>query len=165
MVELDKKQGGLYLKSTGKIFTGYLIEHYPSAETNQLQQVEKKNIKSRSLIQNGKLNGLSEGWYASGEKQIEEYFDDGKSNGIRVKWYSNGVKSTEDKIEYGVLNGTCRKWHKNGQLAEEMIMVDGHADGKAYSWYADGSKKAEVQLKMGKVIEQKFWDVKEKSSR
>ena len=99
---------------------------------------------------------MSEGWYASGEKQIEEYFDDGKSHGIRVKWFSNGVKSTEDKIEYGVLNGTCRKWHKNGQLAEEMIMVDGHADG---------SLKAEVQLKMGKVIEQKFWDVKDKSSR
>ena len=164
MVELDKRQEGLYLKSTGQIFTGYLIEYYPSGEADRLHQVENINMKSRSLIENGKLNGLSEGWYPSGKKQIEEYFVNGKSHGIRIKWFSNGVKSTEDKIENGVLNGTCRKWHKNGQLAEEINMVDGNAEGTAYSWYADGSKKAEVQLKMGKVIEQKFSDVKKKLS-
>ena len=49
--ELKKEQDGLHLKSTGKLFTGYLIEHYPISKSNQLQQVEDggSQLKSRSV--------------------------------------------------------------------------------------------------------------------
>ena len=153
---IDVKDNVFYLKSTDKVFNGYLTDYYTSS-SSQEPNVENKNIKSRSLIRNGKLNGLSEGWYTSGQKQIEENFVDGKSHGVRVKWHRNGLKSAEDTIEYGILNGLCRKWHQNGQLAEEMVMVNGKADGRAFSWHVNGRRKAEVELRMGKVIEQKLW--------
>ena len=162
--ELKKEEDGLHVKATGELFTGYLIEHYPISKTNQLQQVEDggSQLKSRSVIRGGQLNGLSEGWYSDGQQQVAEIFVDGKSNGVRVKWHRNGRKAAEDSIEHGELNGVCRKWHDNGQLAEEMAMVDGQADGQARSWHPDGSQKAEVTLEMGKVIEQKFWKETEK---
>jgi antitoxin component YwqK of YwqJK toxin-antitoxin module len=157
--ELKKEKDGLHIKATGELFTGYLTEHYPISKTNQLQQVEANQLKSRSLIRVGKLNGLSEGWYRDGQQQVAEIFVDGKSHGMRVKWHRNGWKSAEDAIENGVLNGPCRKWHDNGQLAEEMTMVDGQADGRARSWHPDGNQKAEVLLEKGKVVKQQFWEV------
>ena len=160
--ELKKEKDGLHLKSTGELYTGYLIEHYPDSKTNQLQQVQASQLKSRSVVRGGQLNGLSEGWYSNGQQQVAEMFVDGKSHGVRVKWHRNGKKSAEDSIENGKLNGVCRKWHDNGQLAEEMTMVDGQADGVARSWHPDGSQKAEATLGMGKVLTQKFWKQGEK---
>ena len=157
--ELKKEEDGLHVKATGELFTGYLTEHYPISKTNQLQQVEANQLKSRSLVRGGKLNGQSKGWYRDGQLQVAEIFVDGSSHGMRVKWHRNGRKSVEDAIENGVLNGPCRKWHDNGQLAEEMSMVDGKADGRALSWHPDGSQKAEVTLAMGKVLTQQFWEV------
>lgn len=154
MDELERGDAGLTVKATGELFTGYLVEYYTGTETNQL--------KSKSVIRDGKLNGLSEGWFRDGQQQVEEEFVDGKSHGVRVKWHSNGQKQAEDTIEQGELNGACRKWHDNGQLAEEMTMVNGQADGRARSWHPDGSQKAEVLLKMGEVVEQKFWKEGEK---
>ena len=162
--ELQKEEDGLHFKSTGELFTGYLTEYYPVSKTNQLQQVQDggSQLKSRSVVRGGKLNGLSEGWYSDGQQQVVEIFVDGKSHGVRVKWHRNGWKSAEDAIENGELNGPCRKWHDNGQLAEEMTMVDGQADGLARSWHPDGSQKAEATLAMGKVLTQKFWKEGEK---
>jgi len=155
--ELDKGDDGLRLKTSGELFTGHLVDYYTGGETNRL--------KSRSVIRDGKLNGLSEGWYTDGQQQVAEMFVDGKSHGVRVKWHPNGQKQAEDSIEYGDLNGPCRKWHDNGQLAEEMAMVDGQADGQARSWHPDGSQKAEVTLEMGKVVEQQFWEEAEKPAK
>jgi len=152
--ELVKGEDGLRVSSTGELFTGWLVEYYQGAETNQL--------KSRSVIRDGKLNGLSEGWYTEGQQQVMEQFVDGKSHGVRVKWHPNGRKQAEDSIEHGELNGVCRKWHDNGQLAEEMTMVNGQADGFARSWHADGSQKAEVEMEMGKVVQQQFWEKEQK---
>ncbi|MDB4619223.1 hypothetical protein OAH15_00880 [bacterium] len=162
--ELQKEDGVLRLKSTGELFKGYLVEYYPSNKTNKLEQVEDggSQLKSRSVIRGGKLNGLSEGWYTDGQQQVAEVFVDGKSHGVRLKWHRNGQKTAEDSIVKGELNGPCYKWHDNGQLAEEMVMVDGLADGQARSWHQDGSQKAQVTLEMGKVIEQKFWEEAEK---
>ena len=158
--ELKKEENGLHFKSTGELFTGYLTEYYPVSKTNQLQQVQDggSQLKSRSVVRGGKLNGLSEGWYSDGQQQVAEVFVDGKSHGVRVKWHRNGWKAAEDSIEHGELNGVCRKWHDNGQLAEEMAMVDGQADGQARSWHPDGSQKAEVLLEKGKVVKQQFWE-------
>lgn len=152
--ELDKVEDGLRLKSSGELFSGFLVDYYSGSKTNQM--------KSRSLIRNGKLNGLSEGWYTDGQQQVAEMFVEGKSHGVRLKWHPNGCKQAEDSIEHGELNGVCRKWHDNGQLAEEMTMVNGQADGQARSWHSDGSQKAEVTLEKGKIIEQKFWEEAEK---
>jgi len=152
--ELDRGDDGLRLKTSGELFAGHLVDYYTGGETNRL--------KSRSVIRDGKLNGLSEGWYTDGQQQVAEMFVGGKSHGVRLKWHPNGQKQAEDSIEYGDLNGPSRKWYDNGQLAEEMTMVNSQADGQARSWHPDGSQKAQVTLKTGEVIKQKFWEEGEK---
>ena len=153
--DLEKTDAGLRMRATGELFNGWLVEYYAIGETNQL--------KSKSMIREGLLNGLSEGWFSDGQQQVREMFVNGKSHGTRTKWHRNGKKQAEDSIEQGELNGVCRKWHDNGQLAEEMIMVNGQADGQARSWHPDGSQKAEVLMKMGEVLKQEFWKEGEKS--
>ena len=74
--DLELGDDGLRLKSSDALYSGYLVEYYPRSETNQLR--------SRSLIRAGKLNGLSEGWYAGGQLQVSETFIDGKSHGTRT---------------------------------------------------------------------------------
>mgnify|MGYP001147835919 CR=1 FL=1 len=42
-----------------------------------------------------------------------------------------------------------------------MTMIKGKANGRARSWHKDGSLKAEALLKMGEVVDQKFWEMGE----
>ena len=151
--QVYRDSGLIKLIESKGLYSGYLVDHYKNAETNSL--------KSRSLVKEGKLNGLSEGWYSGGQLQVSETFIEGRSHGARVKWYSNGQKKADDSIKNGELQGLCRKWHDNGLLSEEMTMVDGKAHGKARSWHEDGSLKADVLLDMGDVLEQKFWGIGE----
>lgn len=153
MTELEKQTDGLYLIETGEKFDGWLVEYYPKSEE---RSSDERTLKSKSRVQSGVLNGISEGWFASGTKQVEEHFVQGVSHGTRKKWYSSGKKQSEEEIVEGELNGTVKKWHENGQLAEEMTLVNGKPDGIARSWSEDGSLKAEVELKMGEVIRQDF---------
>ena len=152
--QIYRESGLIKLIESKGLYSGYLVDHYKNAETNSL--------KSRSLVKEGKLNGLSEGWYSGGQLQVSETFIEGRSHGARVKWYSNGQKKADDSIKNGELQGLCRKWHDNGLLSEEMTMVDGKAHGQARSWHEDGSLKADVLLDMGDVLNQKFWGLGEK---
>ncbi len=151
--ELEKREDGLYLKSSGEKLDGWLVEYYP--EENKEDSVERQ-LKSKSRVRGGVLEGISEGWFPSGAKQVEEHFVDGVSHGKRTKWYSSGQKQSEEEIAKGAIHGLVKKWHENGQLAEEMTLVQGKPDGIARSWDEEGNLKAEVELEMGEVIRQSF---------
>lgn len=155
MSELEKREDGLYLKVSSEKFDGWLVEYYPKSDTDGEDSGERQ-LKSKSRIEEGVLNGISEGWHASGVKQVEEHFVDGASHGKRTQWYSSGEKQSEEDIVAGELNGVVKKWHENGQMAEEMTLVNGKPDGIARSWDEDGNLVAEVELKMGEVIRQDF---------
>ena len=152
--QIYRDSGLIKLIESKGLYSGCLVDHYKNSKTNSL--------KSRSLVKGGKLNGLSEGWYSDGQLQVRETFVESRSHGVRIKWYSNGKKKAEDTMKHGELHGSCRKWHDNGLLSEEMTMINGKANGRARSWHKDGSLKAEVLLKMGEVVDQKFWEMGEK---
>jgi antitoxin component YwqK of YwqJK toxin-antitoxin module len=153
MSGLEKRDDGLYLKESGEKFDGWLVEFYENESGNSQ---EARQLKSKSRISAGLLDGVSTGWYRSGQQQVEEHFIRGVSHGKRIKWYADGQKKSEEEIVDGALNGVSRKWHENGILAEEMTLVDGKPDGLAHSWYDDGSLMAEVELKLGEVVRQDF---------
>ncbi len=149
-VELAKnltlREGLLYGASTNLPFTGWMIERYDDA-----------TMKSRSMVRQGVLNGVSEGWFTNGVRQVEEHFVAGKSEGPVTKWYASGAKLSEGTARSGRLEGLFRRWHENGQLAEELSLVSGAPDGVAKSWFPSGSPKAEVTLSEGRVVTQRFW--------
>ncbi len=127
-------------------FTGVMIEFYSDGA-----------LLSRSMISNGQLNGLSEGWHTNGQMQIREYYSANLSDGLRTKWYPDGNKFSEAMIVQGKIEGTFRRWHENGTLAEEIEMCNGKPDGVGSAYYKNGSLKTESQMRNGQVIKQTSW--------
>lgn len=140
------RDGKYYQPNAAVPFTGVLTEFYP-----------KGMRQSRSIIANGLLEGLSEGWYTNGQKQVEEHFHAGVSHGLRLKWHENGRKLAEANIVNGKLEDVFRRWHDNGVLAEEIHLRGGNPDGLARAFYPSGSLKTEARLKDGNLVDQKTW--------
>jgi hypothetical protein len=144
--QLTLREGLLYSKDTAVPFTGIVTEYY-----------EGGGRKSRSVVAQGFLEGLSEGWHTNGQKQIEEPFHAGVSHGRRVKWHPNGQKLAEVQVVQGQLEGLFRRWHANGALAEEIPMKAGQPDGPSRAFYPSGSLQAEARLQAGQVLEPHHW--------
>jgi antitoxin component YwqK of YwqJK toxin-antitoxin module len=128
-------------------FTGVLIEQYPS-----------ENPKSRTQVIDGKLNGLSEGWYTNEVLAVQETFTNGVSHGLRTKWYGNGNKKSEAPIAEGKIHGTYRRWSEDGSLSEEIEMNNGQAEGLSRSYFPSGFVKAQVTMRKGEVVEREGWN-------
>ena len=123
-----------------KVFTGWMLEHYPDGLLN-----------SRSAISNGVLHGLSEGWFTNQTLQIAEHFVNGVSQGERRQWDETGKPISAAQIENGRIVGVFQRWHGNGKLSEEITMKDGQADGLSKAWYPSGNLKSEMTLAQGIV--------------
>jgi antitoxin component YwqK of YwqJK toxin-antitoxin module len=144
--ELTQSEGRSYWKGETVPFSGIITETYPDGAR-----------KSRSVLSNGVMHGISEGWHANGVLQVREYFRAGLSQDLREKWFPSGAKMSEATVQAGRLEGTFKRWHENGQLAEEITMKNGQPDGISISYHPDGSLKAKATLENGKVIRQEFW--------
>ena len=47
---------------------------------------------SEENYKNGKLDGKSTTWYASGQIMYEKFYKDGKEHGLLTEWYESGKK-------------------------------------------------------------------------
>jgi antitoxin component YwqK of YwqJK toxin-antitoxin module len=150
---LIMREGRWFLPNQATPFSGVIFEHY---ETGQL--------KFRSQVRQGLLDGLSAGWHTNGQKQVSEHFRAGVSHGLRTKWHPNGRKLSEVMVVDGKLEGCFRRWHEDGTLSEEIEMKHGTPDGLARGYYPSGFLKAEARLRDGAVVERKFWNDGEKPS-
>lgn len=135
------KDGKLFRPAQGEPFTGTVVEYYAPGR-----------LQSRSVVSNGRLHGLSEGWHTNGVRQVTESFIAGVSEGVRVKWHPNGAKLSEANIAGGKLNGTFRRWDENGKLAEQIELVDDLPHGESVACFPSGCVKARVRLERGQVV-------------
>lgn len=129
------------LEWNGHPLDGWLVEHYPGG-----------GLKSRSAVAQGRLHGLSEGWFTNEVRQVAEHFVDGVSHGERLRWTEQGKPVSSARIEHGRIVGVFRRWHDNGAVAEEITMKDGESDGPCRVWYPSGFLKAEATYSHGKVV-------------
>lgn len=135
------KDGKLFRPAQGEPFTGTVVEYYSPGR-----------LQSRSVVSNGLLHGLSEGWHTNGVRQVAENFVAGVSEGVRVKWHPNGAKLSEANIAGGKLNGTFRRWDERGRLAEQIELVDDQPHGESVAYFPSGCVKARVRLERGQVV-------------
>ena len=92
----------LFAHGEDKPFEGLLVEdHAPG--------VRKLAI----AIHQGRPDGLSRGWFDTGQIEVEETLVKGVSHGLRTRWHPNGQKHSEVTIVDGKLQGTFRRWHDN----------------------------------------------------
>lgn len=143
---LELRDGILHEKETGKPFSGVLTESYPDGAPL-----------SRSELVDGRLHGVSEGWYANRQIQVREHFVRGIASGERIKWHPNGIVQSRANIANGQWEGIFRRWHENGALAEEVPMRQGRPVGTSRSYYPSGCLQSQVTLQDGAVKEQRFW--------
>jgi antitoxin component YwqK of YwqJK toxin-antitoxin module len=154
---MERQRGQLVLKDgvfldgeSGPPFTGIVVDLYPDGTRM-----------SRAPVSLGKVEGLSEGWFTNGVKQVEERFADGVSHGLRTKWHPNGEKASEATIVEGRIEGVFRRWDTNGVLAEEITMKAGVPHGPARAYFASGYLKASAEMADGQVVSQRFWNDRE----
>ena len=140
--QLVLQQGRLMKTSQTNAFTGLMVEFYPDG-----------TLQSRSVVSNGLLHGVSEGWHTNGVLAITEVFVDGKSHGTRIKWDAASNRIAETTISAGQIHGSHREWYTNGQPALEMSMVDGKAQGLARKWNLDASLAGQWVLSNGVVVQ------------
>ena len=140
--QLVLQQGRLMKTSQTNAFTGLMVEFYPDG-----------TLQSRSVVSNGLLHGVSEGWHTNGVLAITEVFVDGKSHGTRIKWDTASNRIAETTISAGQIHGSHREWYTNGLPALEMSMVDGKAQGLARKWNPDASLAGQWVLSNGVVIQ------------
>ena len=152
--ELTLRDGRLYRTGDSNAFSGVMIERYSGGA-----------LQSRSIVLEGVLDGVSEGWFTNGQLQVTENFNRGVSQGLRTKWYPNGSKLSEANIVEGKLDGLFRKWHENGFLAEQAEFNHGEPNGESLAYFPSGFLKARVRLQAGKVVEQTFWKDGESSDK
>jgi len=140
-------QGGRLVRTGETVpFTGWMEERHAGA-----------GLKSRTWIGDGRLEGVSEGWFTNGVIQVREYFVGGISEGPVTRWHGNGAKQSEGTARAGKLEGPFRRWHDNGVLAEELFLRGGQPQGLSRAWFPSGYLKAEVTLNDGKIIARRFW--------
>ena len=136
-------QSGRWMK-TGEtnVFTGLMVEFYPDG-----------TLQSRSVVSNGLLHGVSEGWRTNGVLAVREAFLDGRSHGTRTKWDETGNRIAETDIRAGEIEGLHREWHTNGNPSLEVTMARGKAHGLARKWSLEGQLAGQWVLSNGAVVQ------------
>jgi antitoxin component YwqK of YwqJK toxin-antitoxin module len=104
-------------------------------------------LKQTRIWKNGKQAGIWTEWYENGQKNWEW----SKKDGLETKWYSNGHKSWERTYKDGKLNGLYTWWYENGQKSSEKTYKDGELNGLWTHWRESGQKEVEKTFKDGKI--------------
>lgn len=139
--QLVLQQGRLMKISQTNAFTGLMVEFYPDG-----------TLQSRSVVSNGILHGVSEGWHINGVLAIREGFLDGRSHGTRTKWDEIGNRIAETDIRSGEIEGLHREWQTNGKPSLEVTMARGKAHGLARKWNLEGELAGQWVLSNGVVV-------------
>lgn len=121
--ELDLREGVLFVRGEETPFDGRLVENYPGG-------ARKLSIE----IHAGVADGISLGWFESGQLEVEEHFVRGLSHGQRTRWYASGRKRCVASVVRGQLYGSYEEWHPNGRKAMEVTYRNGKPDGVARAW-------------------------------
>tara|TARA_Y100000310_G_C20598168_1_gene771600 strand:+ start:990 stop:1457 length:468 start_codon:yes stop_codon:yes gene_type:complete len=110
---------------------------------------EGEGLRYEWYYKDGKrADGISKGWYPSGQLKQTQTWKDGKENGLRTVWYENGQKREEGILVDG--SGKYTHWYQDGQKSGEGTIKDEKNDGLWITWNKSGQKVWEGIYKDGK---------------
>ncbi|MCB9234394.1 MAG: toxin-antitoxin system YwqK family antitoxin [Bacteroidia bacterium] len=123
---------------TGKVADGIWRQWYANGR-----------LRSQSVYENGRLEGLQELWYPEGNKQGEIHYKNGVKDGISTFWNEYGRKSGEIPYQNGQIHGTKRSWNKEGILTMEVDYGEDKLNGRRRIWYETGELRSEENFQEG----------------
>lgn len=128
-------------------FIGWMTSTYPGGAPQ-----------SRSMVSNGVLHGISQGWHTNGTLQITEFFENGVSHGTRTKYFESGATQSVGHVVLGKLEGAFTRYDEQGAVAEEIVLRDGTPDGVSTSYHPNGKIKVRARLEKGVLRESESFD-------
>lgn len=132
------KNGGLVLVD-GQLFTGSLVQFYPSGDTSFIEQYKK-----------GKLEGTTTRWFLNGQKKEKRLYLNNRKHGFHQGWYEDGKKAFEYHFLEGQYTDTIKEWYDNGQLYQLSVYKNGQQEGRQKAWKRDGELYLNYDVKNGR---------------
>ena len=87
---------------------------------------EGEGLRWKWYYKDGKrADGISQGWWPSGNLKCEWEWKNGNQNGLRIQWYDNGQKRSEGTFKDNKRDGLETIWYENGQKDSEIMYKDG----------------------------------------
>lgn len=106
---LAKTNNKYYLKNTGELYTGHVI--------NMSKKTWKKILET--YLTNGLINGKYREWYPNGVLKFEGNFINGKREGMFYTWHPNGKIKNEMKYANNVLDSLSFSFLENGMMEKK----------------------------------------------
>jgi hypothetical protein len=124
-------------------------------EDGEAKELISKDNEGAVMIQrmkDGKIHGLQEGWYDSGELEFQETYINGKREGEAKEWYKNGELNELAIWENGEQKKVTTFW-ENGQIQHQREVKDGRYHGEVKNWSQKGILfRDEVYENGGKIL-------------
>lgn len=135
--EFVSRNGTLF--RSGSAFTGRTIERYANGSP-----------KREARYHQGKLDGDSRGWFASGQLEYSRPYSSGLEQGVHRGWYENGTRRFEYHFTDGVAHGLSVQWYSNGRKYTQFQFDKGYEAGQQQMWNPDGTLRANYVIKDGR---------------
>ncbi len=138
IVELKVQRGNTYVGE--QLFTGLALELNEAGDTLL-----------RDHYLEGKLHGLSQAWYATGQVQHERTYEHGKKVGQHQGWWSNGQRKFQYSFQEDEYHGEVKEWYENGMRYRQFTYEAGYEEGPQKMWRSDGKLYANYVVKNNRI--------------
>ena len=142
--KLVERDGIVYEVNSTVPYTGTSISYF--FDVNVINPQEDKRVDQRKVYRDGKLNGLTEGFYRSGQLKIRGNYIDNLKEGIWESFYDNGKKN--EYLEYSNNNLIIKKFLKN----EEIVIDITNGNGTISNEYSTGQDYLIQNMGLEKIL-------------
>ena len=98
---------------------------------------------SQANFRDGELHGKWVVFDSLKRRLCEWDFTDGKRDGMSTWWFASGLKMREITYEKGTIHGQFNEWDRNGKQVREDRYVEGRLLSPRTEYYSPGRKRAE----------------------
>lgn len=91
-------------------------------------------------------SGIHTEYYASGQKELEEYYKNKKLHGQRLSWYPNGQIEFKENFRKGKLDGEKTWYSEDGQLRSKRKYKNGLDSDTLIYWHDIDTAKVVLKI-------------------
>ncbi|PCJ51512.1 MAG: hypothetical protein COA79_26125 [Planctomycetota bacterium] len=146
---LQEDKDTYFLKESGLKFNGMAFIYYGD-----------KTPKLKSIMLNGKKEGIETTWHNNGTKASETTYVNGEKIGFDQSWYEDGSPEYKTVMTFMLNNKYTlfSRWFKNGKKQSEFRLKNNQREGAWIFWHDNGKKERHEIWKKGNCISSKEWN-------
>lgn len=159
--KVEYGNNGIYLKETGELYTGKIIEKDESYSfvwtvkngqyDGESMIFENGKIISKDNYKNGELNGKSVSYHSNGKLSKKCNYKNGELDGEWLEYYENGNLKEELMYKEGIPIGNYIVYHKNGNVAIKCNYDNGKLNGEYVKYYENNKIAVKCSYKNGEL--------------